>query len=43
MEYKGCKELKYYIHAVELRKFISTLAKKFPSYEKFLLKAQIID
>jgi len=43
VEYKRYKELKYFIHAVELRKFISTLAKKFPSYEKFLLTAQIID
>ena len=43
MEYKGYKELKCYIQACELRKFISILAKKFPSHEKFSLTAQIID
>jgi four helix bundle protein len=43
IEYKAYKELKCNIEACELRKFISTLAKKFPSHEKFLLTAQIID
>jgi four helix bundle protein len=43
MEYKGYKELKCYMEARLLRKFISILAKKFPSHERFLLTAQIID
>ena len=43
MDYKGYKELKCYIEARLLRKFISVLVKKFPSHEKFLLTAQIID
>ena len=43
MDYKGYKELKCYIEARLLRKFISILTKKFPSHEKFLLTAQIID
>ena len=43
MDYKGYKELKCYIEAHLLRKFISILTKKFPSHEKFLLTAQIID
>ena len=43
MDYKGYKELKCYIEARLLRKFISILVKKFPSHEKFLLTAQIID
>ena len=43
MHYKGYKELECYIKARELRTFISDLVKKFPSHEKFLLTAQIID
>jgi four helix bundle protein len=43
MEYKGYKELKCHIEARALRKFISTLVKQFPSHEKFLPTAQIID
>ena len=43
MNYKGYKELECYIQARLLRKFVSELAKKFPSHEKFLLTAQIID
>jgi len=43
MNYKGYKELKCYIQACALRKFISSLFKKFPSHEKFLLTAQIIN
>ena|SRR5436190_23829110 len=43
MEYKGYEELKCYMEARLLRKFISTLTKKFPSHERFLLIAQIID
>ncbi len=43
MEYKGYKELECYIQVRLLRKSISNLAKKFPSHEKFLLTAQIID
>jgi four helix bundle protein len=43
MEYKGYKELKCYVYAVELRKFISTSVKKCSSHEKFLLTAQIVD
>ena len=43
MNYKGYKDLECYIKARELRIFISALAKKFPSQEKFLLAAQIID
>lgn len=43
MSYKGYKELECYIQARLLRIFISTLAKTFPSSEKFLLTAQIVD
>jgi len=43
MNYKGYKDLECYIKARELRIFISTLVKKFPAAEKFLLTAQIID
>ena len=43
MNYKGYKELEYYIQAKQLRMFISELAKKFPPHEKYLLVAQIID
>lgn len=43
MNYKGYKDLECYIKARELRIFISALVKKFPSQEKFLLTAQIID
>jgi len=42
MEYKGYKEFKCYRQAGALRKFISGVAKKIPSHEKFLLTAQII-
>ena len=41
--YKGYKDLECYIQARLLRIFISQLVKKFPSHEKFLLIAQIID
>jgi four helix bundle protein len=43
MDYKGYKELKCYIEARALRRYVSALTKKFPPYEKFLLTAQIID
>ena len=43
MNYKGYKDLECYIKARELRIFISSLVKKFPPQEKFLLTAQIID
>ena len=43
MNYKGYKELECYIQAKQLRIYISTLVKKFPSHEKFLLIAQVID
>lgn len=43
MNYKGYKELECYIQARLLRIFISGLIKKFPSNEKFLLTAQIVD
>jgi four helix bundle protein len=43
MNYKGYKDLECYTKARELRIFIATLAKQFPSHEKFLLTAQIID
>ena len=43
MDYKGYKELKCYIEACSLRKYISHSSKKFPLHEKFLLAAQIID
>ena len=43
MHYKGYKELECYIQARALRIFISGLVKKFPSSERFLLTAQVID
>src|SRR5215831_12282392 len=43
MNYKGYKDLECYKQARELRIFVSALAKKFPSSEKFLLTAQILD
>jgi four helix bundle protein len=43
MLYKGYKDLECYKKARELRIFISDLTKKFPSHEKFLLTAQIVD
>jgi four helix bundle protein len=43
MNYKGYKDLDCYKKARELRIFASDLAKKFPSHEKFLLVAQIVD
>lgn len=43
MNYKGYKDLECYKEARLLRIFISELARKFPSHEKFLLAAQIID
>jgi four helix bundle protein len=43
MSYKGYKELECNIQARMLRIFISSLVKKFPSHEKFLLTVQIID
>ncbi len=43
MNYRGYKDLECYKQGRELRIFISALIKKFPSYEKFLLTAQISD
>ena len=43
MNYKGYKELECYKEARLLRIFISELVKKFPSHEKFLLTAQVVD
>ena len=42
MNYQGYKDLECYKQGRELRIFISGLAKKFPSHEKFLLSAQIV-
>lgn len=43
MNYRGCKDLECYIHARQLRQFVSSLVKKFPGHEKFLLTNQILD
>ena len=43
MNYKGYKDLECYKHARDLRIYVSKLAKKFPSHEKFLLTAQMLD
>lgn len=43
MDYKGFKDLNCYKEARALRMYISSLSKKFPSSERFLLSAQIID
>ena len=43
MNYRGYKDLECYKQGRELRIFISSLAKKFPAQEKFLLTAQILD
>ncbi|MEO8710819.1 MAG: four helix bundle protein [Parafilimonas sp.] len=43
MNYRGYKDLECYKQGRELRIFVSNLAKKFPSQEKFLLTAQILD
>jgi len=43
MNYKGYKDLECYVQARLLRIFIAELTKKFPSHEKFLLTAQIVD
>ncbi len=43
MNYKGYKELECYKEARLLRIFISELTKKFPSHERFLITAQILD
>ena len=43
MQYRGFLDLECYIQARELRKYISTLVKKFPGHEKFLLTEQVID
>lgn len=43
MNYRGYKDLECYRQGRELRMYISTLAKKFPACEKFLLSAQILD
>jgi four helix bundle protein len=43
MNYRGYKDLECYKKARELRIFISVLAHKFPSHEKFLLTAQVVD
>ncbi|MBS1513159.1 MAG: four helix bundle protein [Bacteroidetes bacterium] len=41
--YKGFKDLECYKKGRELRICIAGLVKKFPSHEKFLLTAQIVD
>ena len=43
MNYKGYKDLECYKHARDLPIYVSKLSKKFPSHEKFLLTAQILD
>ena len=43
LQYKGFKDLNCYKQARELRIYISDMAKRFPSNEKFLLSPQIID
>jgi len=43
MNYKGYKELECYIQARQLRVYVSELVKRFPSHEKFLLTAQVVD
>lgn len=43
MEYRGYKDLECYKQGRELRIFISSLVKRFPAHEKFLLTAQILD
>lgn len=43
MNYRGFKDLECYKQARELRIYVSSLSKKFPSAEKFSLTAQIVD
>ncbi|MCZ2460079.1 MAG: four helix bundle protein [Chitinophagales bacterium] len=43
MNYRGYKDLECYIHARQLRQFVSSLVNKFPGHEKFLLTNQILD
>ena len=43
MNYKGYKDLECCNQGRELRIFVSNLAKRFPSSEKFLLSAQVLD
>lgn len=43
MNYRGYKDPECYKQGKELRIYISTLAKKFPAYEKILPAAQILD
>ena len=43
MNYRGYKDLECYKQGRELRIFVSTLVKKFPPHEKYLLSAQILD
>ena len=43
MNHRGYKDLECYKQARELRIFVSNLTKRFPSHEKFLLIAQILD
>ncbi|HEX5150516.1 MAG TPA: four helix bundle protein [Parafilimonas sp.] len=43
MNYSGYKDLECYKQGRELRIFVSNLTKKFPSHEKFLLTAQMLD
>ena len=43
MNYRGYIDLECYKQGRELRIFVSTLVKKFPPHEKFLLTAQILD
>lgn len=43
MSYRGYKDLECYKKARDLRIYVSALAKKFPSHERFLLVAQVVD
>ena len=43
MNYRGYKDLECYKQGKELRIFVANLEKKFPTHEKFLLTAQILD
>lgn len=43
MNYKGFRDLECYKEARLLRILVSGMVRKFPSHEKFLLTAQIVD
>ena len=43
MNYKGYKDLECYKKARLLRIFIAGIVKKFPTHEKFLITAQVLD